>query len=137
MSDDIARLRDVRALVAGGYPPQLLRGPALGESTSEFAFVGNGLRGVRVERRATLGDASKGVGMSASLLTGGEPGSVDHSGSLFHHVASAYGETLIHDLAAKCSPNAKSKLVRSHDRLRLLRMDRVEIEDAIAIPNAF
>jgi DNA-binding transcriptional MerR regulator/quercetin dioxygenase-like cupin family protein len=135
-SDDIARLRDVRALLTRGFGPPALHSIMSGEATPEDPAVGKRLRAARTKRSLSLRGAAARAGISASYLSLVERGLAEASVSLLQRVASAYGGTLLEFFGAPVSGRLGPKLVRSAERRRLRGFDRVEIEHLVTFPNA-
>ena len=94
-SDDIARLRDVRALLTRGYAPPALHSLMAGEALPDDPVVGKRLRTARTKRALSLRRAAERAGISASYLSLVERGLAEPSVSLLQRVASAYGGTLL------------------------------------------
>ncbi|HUZ70322.1 MAG TPA: MerR family transcriptional regulator [Candidatus Saccharimonadales bacterium] len=135
-SEDIARLRDVRALLTQGYAPPALHSLMAGEVIPEDSVVGKRLRAARTRRGLSLRDAAERAGISASYLSLVERGLAEPSVSLLQRVASAYGGTLLEFFGASPPGTAGPKLVRTNERRRLRGFDRVEIEDLVTFPDA-
>jgi len=135
-SDDIARLRDVRALLTRGYAPPALHSLIAGEAMPDDPVVGKRLRAARTRRGLSLRDAAERAGISASYLSLVERGLAEPSVSLLQRVASAYGGTLLEFFGASPAGTAGPKLVRTTERRRLRGFDRVEIEDLVTFPDA-
>jgi transcriptional regulator with XRE-family HTH domain len=134
--DDIARLRDVRALLTRGYAPPALHSLIAGEAMPDDPVVGKRLRAARTRRGLSLRDAAERAGISASYLSLVERGLAEPSVSLLQRVASAYGGTLLEFFGASPAGTAGPKLVRTTERRRLRGFDRVEIEDLVTFPDA-
>lgn len=135
-SDDIARLRDVRALLTRGYTPPALHSLIAGEVIPEDPVVGKRLRAARTKRSLSLRGAAERTGISASYLSLVERGLAEPSVSMLQRVASAYGGTLLEFFGAVQAGADGLKLVRSAERRRLRGFDRVEIEHLVTFPNA-
>lgn len=135
-SDDVARLRDVRALLTRGYAPPALHSLMAGESVPEDPVVGKRLRAARTKRSLSLRHAAQRAGISASYLSLVERGLAEPSVSLLQRVASAYGGTLLEFFGGVPAGTAGPKLVRATERRRLRGFDRVEIEDLVMFPDA-
>ena len=135
-SEDIVRLRDVRALLTRGFAPPALHSLIAGETIPEDPVVGKRLRAARTRRSLSLRSAAERAGISASYLSLVERGLAEPSVSLLQRVASAYGGTLLEFFGAAPAGAAGPKLVRSTERRRLRGFDRVEIEDLVTFPNA-
>jgi len=135
-SEDIARLRDVRALLTRGFAPPAVHSLIAGEAVPEDPVVGKRLRAARTKRSLSLRSAAGRAGISASYLSLVERGLAEPSVSLLQRVASAYGGTLLEFFGAGSGGTAGSKLVRSGERRRLRGFYRVEIENLVTFPNA-
>jgi DNA-binding transcriptional MerR regulator/quercetin dioxygenase-like cupin family protein len=135
-TEDIARLRDVRALLTRGFAPPALHSLIAGDALPEDHVVGKRLRAARTKRSLSLRGAAERAGVSASYLSLVERGLAEPSVSLLRRVASAYGGTLLEFFGAAPAGAAGPKLVRSGERRRLRGFDRVEIEDLVTFPNA-
>jgi DNA-binding transcriptional MerR regulator/quercetin dioxygenase-like cupin family protein len=135
-SDDIARLRDVRALLTRGFATPAVHSLMTGETLPEDPVVGQRLRAARTKRSLSLRSAAGRAGISASYLSLVERGLAAPSVALLQRVASAYGGTLLEFFGAAPAGVAGPKLVRSTERRRLRGFDRVEIEDLVTFPNA-
>jgi DNA-binding transcriptional MerR regulator/quercetin dioxygenase-like cupin family protein len=134
--DDIARLRDVRALLTRGFAPPALHSLIAGEAVPEDPVVGKRLRAARTKRSLTLRGAAARTGVSASYLSLVERGLAEPSVAMLRRVASAYGGTLLEFFGAAPAGTSGPKLVRTTERRRLRGFDRVEIEDLVTFPNA-
>jgi len=134
--DDIARLRDVRAMLTRGFAPPALQSLIAGEAIPEDPVVGKRLRAARTKRSLSLRSAAERAGISASYLSLVERGLAEPSVSLLQRVASVYGGTLLEFFGSAPAGPAGPKLVRSTERRRLRGFDRVEIEDLVTFPNA-
>ena len=135
-SEDIARLRDVRALLTRGFAPPALHSLIAGEALPEDPVVGKRLRAARTKRSLSLRSAAERAGISASYLSLVERGLAEPSVALLQRVASAYGGTLLEFFGTAPGGTAGPKLVRTSERRRLRGFDRVEIEDLVTFPNA-
>jgi transcriptional regulator with XRE-family HTH domain len=135
-SDDVARLRDVRALLSRGFAPPSLHSLIAGDAVPEDPVVGKRLRAARTKRSLSLRSAAERAGISASYLSLVERGLAEPSVSLLQRVASAYGGTLLEFFGTAPAGAAGPKLVRTTERRRLRGFDRVEIEDLVTFPNA-
>ena len=134
-SEDIARLRDVRALLTRGYAPPALQSLIAGEAMPEDPPSEAPASG-EDKRRLSLRSAAERAGISASYLSLVERGLAEPSVSLLQRVASAYGGTLLEFFGASPAGTAGPKLVRKTERRRLRGFDRVEIEDLVTFPDA-
>jgi transcriptional regulator with XRE-family HTH domain len=135
-ADDIARLRDVRALLTRGYAPPALHSLIAGDTVPEDPAVGKRLRAARTKRSLTLRSAAERAGISASYLSLVERGLAEPSVALLQRVASAYGGTLLEFFGAAPASADGPKLVRATERRRLRGFDRVEIEHLVTFPSA-
>ncbi len=135
-SDDIARLRDVRAMLTRGYAAPAVHSLIAGDAIPDDPVVGKRLRAARTKRSLSLRGAAERTGISASYLSLVERGLAEPSVSVLQRVASAYGGTLLEFFGAAPAGAAGPKLVRSSERRRLRGFDRVEIEDLVTFPHA-
>ena len=133
--EDLARLRDVRALLSRGYAPPALRSMLDGEEVPEDALVGARLRQARTKRGLSIRRAAGSAGVSPSYLSLVERGLADPSVSLLQRVASAYGGTLLEFFGSALRADPV-KLVRASQRRKLHGFDRVEMEHLVQFPNA-
>jgi DNA-binding transcriptional MerR regulator/quercetin dioxygenase-like cupin family protein len=134
--EDVAKLRDVRALLSRGYSPPALREMLSGDAVPEVAMVGARLRQARTKRALSIRRAARIAGLSPSYLSLVERGLADASVAMLQRVASAYGGTLLEFLNAGAEAAEETNLVRAGERRRLQGFDRVEIEDLVRFPNA-
>jgi DNA-binding transcriptional MerR regulator/mannose-6-phosphate isomerase-like protein (cupin superfamily) len=134
--DDIARLRDVHALLTRGYAPPALQSIIAGDALPDDPVVGKRLRAARTRRSLSLRGAAERAGISASYLSLVERGLAEPSVSLLRRVASAYGGTLLEFFGAAPGGPEGPKLVRATERRRLRGFERVEIEHLVTFPSA-
>jgi quercetin dioxygenase-like cupin family protein/DNA-binding XRE family transcriptional regulator len=134
--DDVARLRDVRALLTGGYRPPAVRGLLEEGAARDEPMVGTRLRQARTKRGMTIRRAAQSAGLSASYLSLVERGLAVPSVSVLQRVTSTYGGTLLEFFGSPATSTEESKVVRASERRRLRGFDRVEMQDLVRFPGA-
>lgn len=134
--EDVARLRDVQALLSRGYSPPALRELIAGDEVPEEAALGARLRQARTKRGLSLRKAAAHAELSPAYLSLVERGLAAASVSLLQRVASAYGGTLLEFFGTPAADAQELKLVRAAERRRLRGFDRVEMEHLVRFPNA-
>ncbi len=131
--DDVARLREIRALLDRGYRPPAVR-TMMAADGDHGEQAGPRLRQARLRRGLSLRHAAGLAGVSASYLSLVERGLAEPSVALLQRVAQAYGGTLLEFFGSGGTDGGK--LVRSDERRRLRGFDRVQMEHLVSFPGA-
>jgi len=143
--DDVARLREARALLERGYGHRVLRRVLAHETAPEEDLVGARLRTVRTRHGLSLRKAARAAGVSSAYLSLVERGLATPTVSLLQRIAAAYGGTLLEffgqagsgsDPEKETDPDNERKVVRAGERRTLRGFDRVLMEDLVRFPDA-
>jgi len=143
--DDVARLREARALLERGYGHRVLRRVLTRVATPDEDLAGARLRTLRTRHGLSLRKAARAAGVSSAYLSLVERGLATPTVSLLQRIAAAYGGTLLEFFASsgagpeKDSAEAREdgrKLVRAGERRTLRGFDRVLMEDLVRFPDA-
>jgi len=138
--DDVARLRETRALLDSGYGRRVLRRVLASDPAPNEGGMGPRLRALRLRRGLSLRKAAATAGVSISSLSQLERGVVPPTVSLLQRVATAYGGTLLeffdHTEHGRHDTGGSHALVRAGERRTLRGFDHVLMEDLVRVPDA-
>lgn len=138
--DDVARLRETRALLDSGYGRRVLRRVLASNPAPNEGGMGPRLRALRLRRGLSLRKAAATAGVSISSLSQLERGVVPPTVSLLQRVATAYGGTLLEFFDqtehGRHDTEGSHALVRAGERRTLRGFDHVLMEDLVRVPDA-
>jgi len=140
--DDVARLREARALLERGYGHRVLRRVLAHETAPEEDLVGARLRTVRTRHGLSLRKAARTAGVSSAYLSLVERGLATPTVSLLQRIAAAYGGTLLEFFDQSGSGSDPEKETDNDKERKVVRagkrrgFDRVLMEDLVRFPDA-